>query len=74
MVMVIYHCFERIWRVLINPDFSSSVYDNENNYPYETVNIHIQPLINMIQEKNWAITTKKRARVNYHYSVVIENG
>ena len=28
-------------------------------YPGEPVNIHIQPLINIIQEKNWVITTKK---------------
>ena len=43
MVMVIFHYVERIWRVLINPDFSSSVYDNENNYPYSLnvmVNYH----------------------------------
>ena len=31
------------------------------NKPYtcETVNIHIQPLINMMQENSWVITTKK---------------
>ena len=28
-------------------------------YPGEQVNIHIQSLINIIQEKNWAIATKK---------------
>ena len=28
-------------------------------YPDEPVNIHIQSLINIIQEKNWVITTKK---------------
>ena len=28
-------------------------------YPDETVNIHIQSLINIIQENNWVITTKK---------------
>ena len=28
-------------------------------YPGEPVNIHIQPLINMMQEKDWVITTKK---------------
>ena len=28
-------------------------------YPGETVNIHIQSLINIIQENNWVITTKK---------------
>ena len=42
-------------------------------YPGEPVNIHIKSLINIIQENNWVITTKK-VRVNYHYFVVIENG
>ena len=28
-------------------------------YPGEPVNIHIQSLINIILENNWAITTKK---------------
>ena len=28
-------------------------------YPGETVNVHIQSLINIIQEKNWVISTKK---------------
>ena len=28
-------------------------------YPGETVNIHIQSLINIMQENNWVITTKK---------------
>ena len=29
-------------------------------YPGEPVNIHIQSLINIVQENNWVITTKKR--------------
>ena len=29
------------------------------HYLGETFNIHIQLLINIIQEKNWVITTKK---------------
>ena len=28
-------------------------------YPGEPVNIHIQSLINIIQENNWVVTTKK---------------
>ena len=28
-------------------------------YPGEPININIQSLINIIQDKNWAITTKK---------------
>ena len=28
-------------------------------YPGEPVNIHLQSLINIIQENNWGITTKK---------------
>ena len=43
-------------------------------YPDEPVNIHMQSLIHIIQENNWVITTQKRVRLNYHYSVVMENG
>ena len=43
-------------------------------YPGEPVNINIKSLINIIQENNWVITTKKRVRVNYHYFVVMQNG
>ena len=28
-------------------------------HPGEPVNMHTQPLINIIQETNWVITTKK---------------
>ena len=28
-------------------------------YPDESVNIHIQSLINIMQDNNWVITTKK---------------
>ena len=57
--MVVYHYIERICRILVTPNFSYNIYDHEKYYPDEPVNIHIQSLINIIQEKNWAITTKK---------------
>ena len=38
--------------------FSYNIYDHEEYYPGEPVNIHIQSLINIIQDKNWVITTK----------------
>ena len=38
-----------------------------NYYPGEAVNIHMQSLINIMQENNWLTTTEKRVRVNYHY-------
>ena len=57
--MVIYHYVERIWRVLVTPYFLHNIYDQEIIYPDEPVNIHLQPLINIIQENNWIITTKK---------------
>ena len=41
-------------------------------YPGEPVNIHIQSLINIIQENNWV--TIKKVKVNCHYCVVKENG
>ena len=36
-----------------------NIYYHEKYYPGELVNIHIQPLINLILENNWVITTKK---------------
>ena len=59
VVMVIYHYVERTWRILINPNFLYNIYDNEKYYPCEPLNINKQSLINIIQENNWAITTKK---------------
>ena len=41
------------------PQFLNNIYENEKYFPDETVNINIQPLINIIQENNWVITTKK---------------
>ena len=42
-------------------------------YPGEPVNIPIQSLINIIQYKNWVITTKK-GECKLPYFVVMENG
>ena len=42
MVMVIYHYVERIWGILVTPNFLYNIYDNEIYYPGEPVNIHIQ--------------------------------
>ena len=42
------------------PPFFNITYTIVNRYyPDEPVNIHIQSLINITQEKNWGITTKK---------------
>ena len=59
MVMLIYHYVERIWRILVSLYFLYNKYDPEKCYPGESVNIHKQSLINIIQENNWVITTKK---------------
>ena len=59
VVMVIYHYVEIIWRILVTPNFSYNVPDNERYYTGEPVNVYIQSLINMIQENNRVITTKK---------------
>ena len=59
VVMVIYHYFERIWRILVTPDFCITYTTMKRYYPGEPVNIHIQSLMNNIQDKNWIITTKK---------------
>ena len=59
MVMVIYHYVEIIWRILITPDFLYNIYNYEKYYPGEPVNINIRSLINIIQDKNRFILTKK---------------
>ena len=59
MVMVIYHYVERIWRILVTPKIFITYTIINKYYPGEPVSIHIQSLIHIIQENNWAITTKK---------------
>ena len=59
MVMVIYLYAEKIWRIPVTPDFSYNIYDHEKYYSGKPVYIHIQSLINIIQENNRLITTKK---------------
>ena len=59
VVMEFYHYIERIWRIIVTPNFLYNIYDHEKYYPGEPVNIHIQSLINCIKEKKWVITTKK---------------
>ena len=74
MVMAIYHYVERICRILVTPNFSYNIYDHERYYPGESVNIHIQSLINIIQENNWVINYhQKGVRVNYHYFMIMQN-
>ena len=72
--MVIYYYVDRIWRILLTPNFGITHKIMKTYYPGEPVNIHRQSLINIIQENNWLITTKKKVRVNNHYFVVMENG
>ena len=58
--MLIYHYIEKIWRILVTPDFLYIPYTTiRKYYPSEQVNIHIKSLINIIQGKNWVIATKK---------------
>ena len=59
VVMVIYHYVERIWRILVTPNFPYHIYDHEKYYPGEPVNMYIKSLVNTIQENNWVITTNK---------------
>ena len=42
MVMVIYHYVERIWRILVTPNFCVTYMITNKYYPGEQVNIHIQ--------------------------------
>ena len=71
VVMVIYHYVERIWRILITPNFCITYIIANKYYPGVPVNIYIQLLINIIQVKKWLFTTQKRVCVNYHYFVVM---
>ena len=59
VVIVIYHYVERIWRILVTRIFNITYMIINIYYPGEPINIHIQSLINIIQENNWVITTKK---------------
>ena len=59
VVMVIYHYIERIWRILVTPIFNITYMIINIYYLDEPVNIHIQSLINIIQDNNRVITTKK---------------
>ena len=71
--MVIYHYVERFWGIIVTPIFLYNIYNHEKYYPGELVNIHIQPLINIIQENNRVITTKK-GKDKLPFFVAIENG
>ena len=57
VVMAIYHYVEIIWRILVNPNFCTTFIIMNKYYPDEPVNIHIQSLLNIIQDKNRVITT-----------------
>ena len=57
--MTIYYYVDRIWIILFSPNSLYIIYDHEKYYPGKPVNIYVQSLINIIQEKNRLITTKK---------------
>ena len=55
----VYHYVERIWIILVTPIFCITYTIVKKYHPGEPVNIHTESLINIIQEKNRAIKTKK---------------
>ena len=57
--MVIYHYVERVGEFSLSLICSYSMYDHQKYYPGEPVTIHIRSLINMTQEENCLITTKR---------------
>ena len=59
MVIIIYYYVERIVEFSLPPIFLYKIYGREKYYPGESVHIHIQPLLNIIQDTNMVITTKK---------------
>ena len=58
VVMVIYYYIDIIGEFLLPPFFSYNIYDHQKYYSGEPVSIHIQSLINIIQDNNLLITTK----------------
>ena len=52
MGMEIYHYVEIIWIIIVSPNFCITYTIMKKYYPGELVNIHIQSLINIIQENN----------------------
>ena len=59
MVMEIYHYVERICRIIVTPIFCITYTIMNIYHTGEAVNMNIQSLVNIMQEKNWVITTKK---------------
>ena len=57
--MVICHYIEIIWGILFTPNIFYNIYNREKYHLFETINNHIQPLIDIIQDNNRVITTKK---------------
>ena len=53
MVMVIYHYVERIGEFLLPPIFCIIYTRMKKYYPGKLVDIHLQSLISIIQDKNW---------------------
>ena len=48
VVILIYHYDERIWRILVTPNFCITYKITKIYYPVKPVNIRIQSLINII--------------------------
>ena len=59
MVMVTYHYVEIILIIIVTLAFCITYIIMNKYYSGEPVHIYIQTLINIMQENNWAITTKK---------------
>ena len=57
--MVIYHYVETICKIIVTPNFCITYIIANKYYPGGTVIIHMQPLIDIIQENNWVNTTQK---------------
>ena len=57
--MVIYHYVDRIGEFLLPLICSYNICNDQKYYPGEPVNIHILSLLDIIQENNWVLITKK---------------
>ena len=59
VLMLIYHYIDTIGEILLRLIFCITYVIIKKYYPGEPVHIHIQPLINIIQEYNWVTSSKK---------------
>ena len=73
VVMIIYHYVERIWRIIVTPNYKYKIYDNEKILSRRT-SLYTYKIINKyFPEEKLDNYHQKRVMVNYNYFVVVDN-